>query len=507
MACVSYRAALGIAAAAVVLGASVAAGCSGSPAAEAPSTSPVTQAVATTAPSPSTTLATPSNPTTSQVTPSAQTSLTTQVIVRASVAGDGTQANNRSYYPSISADGRYVAFQSSADNLVPGDTNLLSISEPGSPGGTTGVTVASIGVADIFVFDRETGTTERVSVATDGTQANAESNIPWISGDGRLVAFQSDADNLVDGDTNGKTDVFAHDRSAGTTERVSLSTAGSEGNGDSYPRGISGDGRFVVFVSDADNLVDGDANGSGDVFVRDRQKGTTERASVSTAGHEGNGSSYDGAITPDGRFVAFDSEATDLVEKDTNGVGDIFVHDRQEGTTERVSVNDAGKGGNHESYGPCLSADGRYVAFASDATNLVPEDTSERRDIFVYDRQSKAIARVNVGPSGEQANGASGSVAISADGRYVAFQSYAGNLVSGDTNGVMDLFVRDTRSATTRRESVNADGVEQDKASSTHLSISAGAQYVAFMSEATNLVPNDTNGCDDIFVRQIRALR
>jgi Tol biopolymer transport system component len=143
------------------------------------------------------------------------------------------------------------------------------------------------------------------------------------------------------------------------------------------------------------------------------------------------------------------------------------------------------------------------VAFASDATNLVPDDTSERRDIFVYDRQSKTIARVNVGPSAEQADGASGYIAISADGRYVAFQSYAGNLVPEDTNGVMDVFVRDTRSGITSRVSVGASDMQQDAASSTHLSMSAGAQYVAFMSEATNLVPNDTNECDDIFVRQM----
>jgi Ca2+-binding RTX toxin-like protein len=229
------------------------------------------------------------------------------------------------------------------------------------------------GTYEIFCHDRQTGQTERVSVASDGTQGNDGSWVTSISADGRFVAFSSMASNLVPGDTNGREDVFVHDRQTGQTERVSVASNGTQGNRDSYAGSISADGRFVVFVSEAANLVQGDTNGTRDIFVHDRQTGRTERVSVASDGTEGNRGSEAPSISADGRFVVFHSEASNLVPGDRNGCADIFVHDRQTGRTERVSMASDGTEGTNYSYDPSISADGRFVAFRSLAINLVPD--------------------------------------------------------------------------------------------------------------------------------------
>jgi Tol biopolymer transport system component len=277
----------------------------------------------------------------------------------------GAQGNNYSGSPSISADGRYVAFRSEATNLVAGDTN---------------------NTADVFVRDRLAGTTERVSLSTAGVQGNNFSGYPSISADGRIVAFASVATNLVSGDTNQSYDIFVRDRLSGTTERVSVATGGAQGNNSSTYPAISADGNWVVFTSVASNLVAGDTNGASDVFVRDLVSATTERASVATGGAEGNGASGGPVISADGRYVAFLSTATNLVSGDTNGFMDIFVRDRSSGTTERVSVATGGAQENSDSFDSWISADGRYVAFESAASNLVAGDTNGARDVFVRDR-------------------------------------------------------------------------------------------------------------------------
>jgi len=284
---------------------------------------------------------------------------------RVSVDSSGVQENDSSWGASISADGRFVAFESDASNLVPGDTN---------------------GCEDIFVHDRQTGATERVSVDSSGVQGYELSESASISADGSYVAFESDASNLVPGDTNGREDIFVHDRQTGATERVSIASSGAQGNSGSYDPSISADGRLVAFYSYASYLVPGDTNGCHDVFVHDRQTGATERVSVDSSGVQGNGSSYSPSISADGRFVAFISGASNLVPWDTNGLDDIFVHDRQTGATERVSVDSIGVQGNDYSWAQAISADGRYVAFESGATNLVPGDTNGTIDIFVRDR-------------------------------------------------------------------------------------------------------------------------
>jgi Tol biopolymer transport system component len=284
--------------------------------------------------------------------------------------------------------------------------------------------------------------TRRVSVSSAGAEGNNWSYYPSISADGRFVAFSSDASNLVAGDGNGTSDVFVRDRATGKTRRVSVSSAGAEGNNASYDPSISADGRFVAFHSDASNLVAGDGNGTSDVFVRDRATGKTRRVSVSSAGAEGNGDSYASSISADGRFVAFHSNASNLVAGDGNGTSDIFVHDRATGKTRRVSVSSAGAQGNGASYNPSISADGRFVAFHSNASNLVAGDGNGTTDVFVHDRATGKTRRVSVSSAGAEGNGASYNPSISADGRFVAFESSASNLVAGDGNGTSDIFVR-----------------------------------------------------------------
>jgi Tol biopolymer transport system component len=293
------------------------------------------------------------------------------------------------------------------------------------------------------VRDRQSGTTERVSVDSSGNQGDYHSRYPSISSDGRYVAYGSAATNIVSGDTNGFVDVFVFDRQTGIAERVSVDSNGGEANQQSLYSSISADGRYVAFDSTASNLVSGDTNGVKDVFVHDRQTGATIRVSVDSGGAQGSGDSANPAISSDGRYVAFDSAAANLVAGDTNGVRDVFVHDLQTGATERVSLDSSGAQVTGGSTYPTLSSDGRFVAFDSAAGNLVSGDTNGFRDCFVRDRQSGTTERVSVTTAGVQADSQSQQPSISAAGGVVAFLSFATNLVSGDTNAVSDAFARD----------------------------------------------------------------
>jgi Tol biopolymer transport system component len=238
----------------------------------------------------------------------------------------------------------------------------------------------------VFVRDRVARTTERVSVSTTGIEANRHSDLDAISPDGRFVVFSSLASNLVPADTNRQEDVFVRDRLTGTTERVSVGNGGEQARGRSDWGSISADGRFVAFHSSASNLVAGDTNKRWDVFVRDRLTGTTERVSVNGGGKQGNRSSRAPKVSGDGRFVAFNSTASNLVAHDTNKTSDVFVRDRLNGTTERVSVNSAAKQAKGKSFGRSTTPDMRFVAFDSLASNLVPRDKNKTWDVFLRDR-------------------------------------------------------------------------------------------------------------------------
>jgi len=400
-------------------------------------------------------------------------------ITRVSVDSAGNQAIGRSFFPSISANGRFVAFTSNASNLVPGDTNNNF---------------------DVFVRDLLTSTTTGVSVDSAGNQGNGRSDFSSISADGRFVAFSSGASNLVPGDTNSSFDLFVRDLLTNTTTRVSVDSAGNQGNSGSGASSISADGRFVAFESNASNLVQGDTNNNNDIFVRDLLTNTTTRVSVSSTGNQGNGLSYGPSISADGRFVAFFSQASNLVSGDSS-INDIFVRDLLTNTTTRVSVSSTGNSGNSDSRNPFISADGRFVAFQSLATNLVPNSNTNAH-IFVRDTLTNTTTRVSADSAGNQGNGFSYAPSISPDGRFAAFESLATNLVPGDTNNRQDIFVRDLSTNTTTRVSVDSVG-NQGNQDSEDASISADGRRVAFSSDAFNLVPGDTNNSEDIFVADL----
>ncbi|MGB6836460.1 MAG: signal peptidase I [Dehalococcoidia bacterium] len=399
-----------------------------------------------------------------------------------SIDSAGNQANGPSTWPVISADGRFVAFVSAAGNLVPDDTN---------------------GQSDVFVHDRQTGATERVSVDSAGNQANASSDTPAISADGRFVAFVSAAPNLVPDDTNAESDIFVHDRETGITTRLSVDSEGNQADGSSHAPAISADGRFVAFVSAASNLVPGDTNAESDVFVHDRQTGITERVSVDSNNNQADASSTSPAISADGRFIAFESAASNLVPDDTNGESDVFVHDRQSGATKRVSVDSDDSQADGSSTSPAISADGRFVAFESKARNLVPRDFNRDQDVFVHDRQTGATERVSVSSAGKQSSAPTSAPAISADGSFVAFHAGHANLVPGDTNRFLDVFVHDRQTGATERVSVDNAG-NQGNDHSGLPAISGDGRFVAFWSWATNLVPVETKQ-QIILVRDRRA--
>lgn len=418
-----------------------------------------------------------------------QAPLTQQV----SVTKDGSQPDDRSNQPSISANGRYVAFTSDATNLVEGDTN---------------------GVSDVFVRDLDKGKTVRVSVASDGTQGDKSSYWPFISADGRYTAFVSEADNLVVNDTNEIADVFVHDNKTGETKMASVADDGTPGNDLSFWASISSNGRYVAFMSAATNLVASDKNDEWDVFVHDMKEGKTELVSVTADGTQANSQSMYPLISADGRYVAFASDATNLVPGDTNGYRDIFEYDRQTDKIIRVSLASDGTQANEgtEMAAIDISADGRYVAWASMASNLVKDDTNQNWDIFVHDRDTGETTRVSVGNDGSQANAGSFGVSISATGRYVAFGSNANNLVAGDANNVQDVFVHDRQTGQTWIVSVASDGTQGNLVSGLTLVVPGGVDLaygslissdgrkVVFMSSATNLVDNDKNWKNDIFV-------
>jgi Tol biopolymer transport system component len=398
---------------------------------------------------------------------------------RVSVATGGVQAKGHSVLPAISKDGRYVAFYSDAANLVPGDTNRAR---------------------DVFVHDRQTGETTRVSVANDGSQANGDSFAPAISGDGRYVAFSSSASNLVAGDQNGANDIFVRDRVANTTTRVSIGLGGAEPNAGSFTPAISTDGNVVAYESDATNLVPSDTNGVRDVFVYDRTAGTTTRVSVSSTGDESDAPSGQAALDADGGVVAFSSFADNLITLDENFTADVFVYVRATHATTRVSVYTGGFEADGNSFHPALSADGRLVAFDSDSFNLAWYDPDEGFDVYVYDRVADAIFNVSVDDAGNLGNDTSSWPAMSSDGRFVAYQTEATDIVPGDQNGVGDIVLYDRQSGAANRLSLTNSGDEADN-ESLHPSISGDGKLVAYESLATNLVGGDSNRINDVFVR------
>jgi Tol biopolymer transport system component len=400
---------------------------------------------------------------------------------RASLSSGGKQGNGNSAVVEISGDGRSVVFESGASNLVKGDTN---------------------GVSDIFVRNIATGKISRVSVGGTNRQANGPSHSArGISYNGRYVVFESFATNLVKGDTNGTWDVFVRDRKAHKTTRMSVSSTGKQGNGTSADPVVSASGRYVAYESSASDLVSNDANGAvTDVFVRDRKAHRTRLVSVSTKGAHGNGSSSDPVISATGRYIAFEAVASNLVPRDTNAATDILLRDMTARRTTRMSVTSKGGQGIAGSYSASITPDGRYVAFES-FSNLAGKDGNHVADVFLRDRVAGKTYRISVSSTGRAGNGYSSDPAISANGRYVAFESAATNFVAHDTNAHVDVFIRDRATGKTRCASLTRKG-HVGNAAASDPSFSDDGKVVVFEAEASNLVAGDTNGHTDAFFRK-----
>src|SRR5262245_932242 len=412
-------------------------------------------------------------------------------IARVNVSTAGVQASGASSGAVLSASGRYVAFVSGATDLVPRDLNHER---------------------DVFVRDLRMSTTTRSNMSSTGLESNGPSEKPAISADGRIVAFPSSATNLVTGDHNGFQDVFVRDRAAGTTTRVSEAVDG-EANGPSLAALVSADGRVVAYSSDASNLVAGDRNANLDVFLTDPAGHGTRRVSTGAIGEPADRSEAS-SIDARGHVVAFRSYAPNLVLGDWNGIADVFVHDTDVAATERVNVSTDRVEADAATFRGMISGDGRFVGFRSRADDLVSGDTNDALDVFVHDRLTGATTRVSVASDGTQADSSGfdhGTRAsffmsrpfLSANGRYAAFTSRASNLVEGDRNGKADVFVHDLWSGRTIRVSLTVDGAEAN-GDSFVAGISGNGRVVAFTSLADDLVPGDTNGRRDVFVAWLR---
>ncbi|WP_203816890.1 TolB family protein [Paractinoplanes ferrugineus] len=344
--------------------------------------------------------------------------------------------------------------------------------------------------------------TERVSVSSAGVQSDDSTLTGDLSADGRYVVFESYASTLVPGDTNGTGDVFLRDRQTNVTTRLSVSPTGAQADGASSEPQISADGRYVTFLSFATNLASDPRPEIGyDIYLLDRQTGALDRVSETADGRPADGDSLGPSISADGRYVAFQTYAGNLIP----GVpgGNVLLYDRTTGQLSPVSVNADGTVAPSGGFGPFISANGRYVAFVSYSADLAPGDTNGVGDIYVRDLVAGTTVRASVGDHDQQIDDSRGGQ-VSNDGRYVTFWSYDDNVVAGDDNDAADVFVRDLVAGTTRVVSAAADGTPAN-GYSTGTELTPDGRHVVFSSVATDLVTGDTNGTDDVFRKDLRT--
>ncbi len=343
-------------------------------------------------------------------------------------------------------------------------------------------------LAGLEVFGTSHAEVRRVSVSTAGVQGDALSDTPSLSGDGSVVAFHSTAKNLAANDPNSRNDAYVHWVGTGETLVTSAAADGTIGGATSTRAVVSADGKAVVFQSDADNLVPGDGNTHRDIFLKDLATGAVRIVSLSAAGEQANGHSTLPRFSRDGNRVVFVSEATNLVPNDTNEKNDVFVKNLMSGEIRIASASATGELGNDDSTFPVLSADGNFVAFSSAASNFVKLDTNKSRDIFVKNMTTGEIRRLSVSAAGQQGDTHSDGPNISADGTIVTFSSESRFLVPNDTNGDSDVFLCDLTAGTIRRASVTATGAETNGASYVQ-SLSDDGKVLAFGSDAPDVVP------------------
>jgi VCBS repeat-containing protein len=367
------------------------------------------------------------------------------------------------------------------------------------------VTGDTNGQSDIFVRDLSTGVVTRLSTNSSGLQVNGSSTHPVLSPDGSQILFASTASNLVAGDNNGYGDIFSKNMSTGVVTRLSTASNGAEGNNESWRPVFSANGNKLMFTSLASNLVSGDSNSVADIFIKDLTTGSVTRISTASDGSQANGysRSYTNSLSADGTKALFYSNASNLVAGDTNGVDDIFIKDLTTGTLMRVSTAGDGSQANGNSVNPVFSPDGLKVAFYSYADNLVAGDTNGVSDIFIKDLTTGGVTRVSTGSDGAQANGQTVDVGWSADGTKIYFYSDASNLVAGDTNNNTDAFVKDLTTGTVTRVSTAGDGTQASGGVSYGSVFSPDGSQILLNSAAVNLVAGDTNGAYDIFVKSL----
>lgn len=413
-------------------------------------------------------------------------------VLRVSVAADGSEAVapvtespgheiNRAIDPTLSRNGRFVVWTDYAENLVPGDQN---------------------GVRDVFVRDLELGTTRIASLTDDDLPADGPSDQAVVSDNGRFVAFASAAKNLIPGKVPGTTHVYVRDMHLNTTRLVSATPAGNFANGYSMKPSISSDGRLVAFSSRAADITPGDSGANFDVFVRDLDEATTRLVSRSPEGASGDAPSDAPVISSSGRFVVYRSDARNIVRPDAS-VRDIFVADLETGETRNAHRSVLGVDPNGYADLASISDDGNVVAFMSNSNNLVANDTNGFADVFVHRFDTGATERISVTSQGEEGNSLSWSPTVSADGRYVSFMTWATNLVPNDVNGQSDILVRDLEAKTTRLASGTATtpAAGSSEGGLGQL-LSSDGRLVIFGGTGANLVPDD-NHSRDIYVRDM----
>jgi len=428
---------------------------------------------------------------------------------------------------SISDDGRYLVFASALDTLVANDTNgvtdifmydknsdvISRIIEDGYGAYISGdgsyVTFRR-GISSerkIYRYNLSTQIEELISVNTTGDALNDESRHAKMSADGNFIVFETRATNVNPLDSDGKLEVVVHDYAKSTTDIMSGHIPNSNDSSGTNT-GLSEDGRYVVFDSNANNLVANDTNNKKDVFLRDRKNNTIERISVSSSGVQGNGDSKDASVSADGRYVTFLSYATNLVVNDTNAKGDIFLHDRQTGITTRVSKKRDGSQNTGQCFSPSINTTGTHIVF--DAEDMLDSsDTNGKKDIYMYTISSGEIKLISVASDGTVGDGVSVTGSVSADGKFVAFSSYANNFstATGAVN-LPQIFLKNIQDNTMQCISLAPDGSEGNDRSTT-ASISADAKYIVFQSYATNLLnSNDANGGKvDIFLYDLEKAK
>ena len=393
--------------------------------------------------------------------------------------GDNGSQTSTAEYPDISSDGRYLVFYA-----------LLTKSNQ-----------------QVIVRYKDAATTSLVSRNTTGQPSNNGSDKGTIAPNAQFVTYKSNSSDIIPNGNFTSRKVFRYDTNSEQNIRVTTDINGNPEGVAVFSRpSISDDGRFVVYHAADGDLVTGDNNGHEDVFLTDTVTGSTTRISIGHDGSQGDGRSFLASISADGNFITYVSGATNILPNGTSA-WDVYVYDRNLGTTSLITIGYDGTNANSSSAhfsgsnqsAPAISADGRFIAFSSYASNLVPNDTNGLIDVFLYDQQTGSTSLASISNSGAQPNNESFWADVSDDGRYVVFNSSANNLYPGDTIARFEVFVRDMQEEDLQPLLLNSSTFTQGLNTVSRPAISGDGRYVVFRSGAFGVMPNDTNNTEDIY--------